>query len=84
MVKKKLLFWIASERGFIGNVSQPQLAKSLLTSLANGICEELTKKPSGRTSFFLEKYCNYQPVFLMPAAVPFIVKSAPLNNSLLL
>ena len=37
MVKKKLLFSIASERGFIGNVSQPQFAKSLLTSLANGI-----------------------------------------------
>ena len=43
MVKKKLLFWIASERGFTGNVSQPQFANSLLTSLANGICEELTK-----------------------------------------
>jgi len=28
---------MASERGFIGNVSQPQFAKSLLTSLANGI-----------------------------------------------
>ena len=43
MVKKKLLFLIASERGFSGNVSQPQFAKSLLTSLANGIWEELTK-----------------------------------------
>ena len=43
MVKKKLLFWIASERGFIGNVSQPEFAKSLLTSLANGIWEEFTK-----------------------------------------
>jgi len=37
MVKKKLLLLIASERGFTGNISQPQLAKSLLTSLANGI-----------------------------------------------
>jgi len=43
MVKKKLLFCIASERGFIGNVSHPHFAKSLLTSLANGIWEELTK-----------------------------------------
>ena len=43
MLKKKLLLWIASEKGFIGNVSQPQFAKSLLTSLANGISEELTK-----------------------------------------
>jgi len=43
MVKKKLLFWIASERGFVGNVSQPQFAKSLLTSFANGAWEELMK-----------------------------------------
>ena len=43
MVKKKLLFLIASERGLIGNVSQPQPAKSLLTSFANGIWEELIK-----------------------------------------
>ena len=43
MVKKKLLFLIASERGFIGNVSQPQFAKSLFTSLGNGIWEELIK-----------------------------------------
>ena len=84
MVKKKLLFLMASKRGFRGNVSQPQLAKSLLTSLGKGKYEEFTKKPSGRTSFFLEKYCNYQPVFLMPAAIPLIVKSAPLKSSLLL
>ena len=43
MVKKKLLFSIASERGFIGNISQPQFAKSLLTSLADGTLVELTK-----------------------------------------
>ena len=42
-LKKKLLFKIASDSGFIGNVSQPQSAKSLLTSLDDGICEELTK-----------------------------------------
>jgi len=41
MVKKKLLFLIASERGFIGNVSQPQFAKSLLSSFAYGFWEEL-------------------------------------------
>ena len=68
----------------MGNVSDPQLDKSLLTSLADGIRERFTKKPSGRTSFLLEKYCNYQPVFLMPAAIPLIVRSAPRNNSLLL
>ena len=84
MEKKKLLCLIASERGLFGNVSQPQFAKSLLTSLDAGIREELRKKPSGSISFFLEKYCNYQPVFLIPAAIPLIVKSAPLNSSLLL
>ena len=44
-IKNKLYGFVrvTSDRGFIGNVSQPQLAKSLLTSLANGILEELTK-----------------------------------------
>ena len=65
-----------------GNVSQPQLTKSLFKSLGDGTCEELTKKPSGKISFFVEKYCNDYPVFRMPAAIPLIVNSAPLNNSL--
>ena len=38
-----LLLLIASASDFVGNVSQPELDKSLLTSLADGIFEELTK-----------------------------------------
>ena len=37
-----LLFLIASESNLIGNVSQPQFAKRLFTSLASGTCEEFT------------------------------------------
>ena len=81
-MKKKLLFLIAIDNFCKGNASQPQLNKSLFTSLEDGTLEELRKYPSGRISFFLEKYCNYYPVFLIPAAIPLIVKSAPLNNSL--
>ena len=82
MVKKKLLFFIARDNFFIGKDSQPQFNKSLFKSLAVGTSEELIKYPSGRISFFVEKYCNDYPVFLIPAAIPLIVKSAPLNNSL--
>ena len=35
-----------------------------------------------KISFLVEKYCNDYPVFLIPAAIPLIVKSAPLNSSL--
>ena len=66
----------------MGNESQPQFTKSLFKSCAVGIWEELIKYPSGRISFFVEKYCKDYPVFLIPAAMPLIVKSAPLNNSL--
>ena len=66
----------------MGNDSQPQFTKSLLISLGVGISEELIKYPSGKINFLLEKYCNDYPVFLIPAAIPLIVKSAPLKSSL--
>ena len=58
--------------------------RSLLTNLADGTVSESIENPSGKTNFFFAKYGKSYPVFLIPAAIPLIVNSAPLSNSLLL